>query len=118
MSNPSDKPSAAHALLDDVERLLFGRVGGAEQALQAFDGDPLARLRAEAALEEEARAAAPRPVDERARRARRAAEELAALKGGRGVSEEAAPDAAPDAALAGAPPGEGAPAPTPRRRTL
>ncbi len=36
----------ATGVLDGIETLLFGRVGAAEEAAKAEDGDPLARLRA------------------------------------------------------------------------
>lgn len=104
MADPTDKPSAAHELLDTVERLLFGDVGGAERAVRAFDGDPLARLRAEQALDAERRAAEPPKPDPQAARARRAQEELNALKQG---SSDTPPGPPPEAAQ-----------PSPRKRTL
>ena len=35
----------AHGVLDGLESLVFGKVGGAAEAARADDGDPLARLR-------------------------------------------------------------------------
>ena len=44
---------AAHSLLDGVETLLLGRVGAADDAIREAEGDPLTRLRAERALDDE-----------------------------------------------------------------
>ncbi len=51
----------AHGVLDGLEALVFGKVGAAEQAAKADDGDPLARLRARYAADDAPKAAAPAP---------------------------------------------------------
>lgn len=74
---------AAHSLLDGVETLLLGRVGAAEDAIREAEGDPLTRLRAERALDDERHQQAQTKVkQERDARLRRAQEELARLKSG------------------------------------
>ncbi|MCK6524241.1 hypothetical protein L6R49_22780 [Myxococcota bacterium] len=74
---------AAHSLLDGVETLLLGRVGAAEDAIRESEGDPLTRLRAERALDDEHRQKAQaKVIQERDARLRRAQEELARLKAG------------------------------------
>ncbi len=75
-----------HELLDGVERWLFGKVGGAEEALRedAARGSALDRLRDESDGEEAADGDEPSPAQRRraAREARRTAaiEELEAIK--------------------------------------
>lgn len=71
---------AGHSLLDTVEKALFGRVGGAEAAASALDQSPIEKLRADAALLDEARADSRPSADTRAAREARAAAELEALK--------------------------------------
>ncbi len=74
---------AAHSLLDGVETLLLGRVGAADDAIREAEGDPLTRLRAERALDDERRQAAQTKVmQERDARLRRAPAELARLTAG------------------------------------
>ncbi|MCK6515069.1 hypothetical protein L6R46_08450 [Myxococcota bacterium] len=78
---------AAHSLLDGVETLLLGRVGAADDAIRESEGDPLTRLRAERALDDERRQQAQTKVmQERDARLRRAQDELARLKAGGGPS--------------------------------
>lgn len=90
---------AAHSLLDGVETLLLGRVGAAEDAIREAEGDPLTRLRAERALDDERRQQAQaKVVQERDARLRRAQEELARLKAGAAGGPDAeAPPADPKA---------------------
>ena len=78
---------AAHSLLDGVETLLLGRVGAADDAIREAEGDPLTRLRAERALDDERHQQAQTKVmQERDARLRRAQDELARLKAGGGPS--------------------------------
>jgi hypothetical protein len=87
---------AAHSLLDGVETLLLGRVGAADDAIREAEGDPLTRLRAERALDDERRQQAQTKVmQERDARLRRAQDELARLKGG-GASPPSAEGEPPD----------------------
>lgn len=78
---------AAHSLLDGVETLLLGRVGAADDAIREAEGDPLTRLRAERALDDERRQQTHAKVtQERDARLRRAQDELARLKAGGGAT--------------------------------
>lgn len=79
---------AGHGVLDAIETLLFGKVGGAEEAIRAEEGvDPLARLRADAAkadaLRAEVQAADPAPPREDPEAVAR--RQLEALKAARGA---------------------------------
>lgn len=94
----------AHGVLDGLETLIFGRVGGAEEAATRDDGDPLDRLRARYAAEKPPAAPdAPAPAEATppapARPAKedpvaRAKAEFEALKAAR-ERKNAAPDDTP-----------------------
>lgn len=72
--------SAAHSVLDDVERLVFGSVGGAEAAIRAEEGAGSALERARAAYGLEAQPATPPPAEDPLARAQQQLAELKARR--------------------------------------